>query len=409
MAQYAINEEGARALRKLASDLFGQANAIIESANALKTGVANLKDGLGIYGDEIMLLTQKTVNILKSRRDSIELLAKKILENSKQIETYLPRGLLGAGNASGGSAGADNYDASGGCDSEPAKVLRLSPEQQRQNGTAYIERMLDIYRDNLLDRGAISIPSMDAVISSLRTFYFGELDKDIQGQPNGLYSDPDYNELLRQINSNPPPIAGVLPGEEMTFVQADTGHVNPGYNGGNNGFSTNCQTSVVVFEARLKGYDVEALPNTKGSVLETLSRDPSLAWIDPRTGKHPQYISDDSLRKPEQYLDFINKVIEPGKRYTIQFMWKGFSGAGHIVNIDKMPNGDLRIKDNQRGSWERSNWVGDKEVLEYLSRMRYSYLTLAHGRQSCVPRILRIDNMDFDYSIVNHIMKGTDR
>lgn len=406
MAQYAINKEGLEALQKLAFDLFSQANGIIGSANTLNTGIVNIKDGLGIYGDEILLLTQKTINILKSRQDSIELLAKKILENSKQIETIMSLGLLGMGNASDGNASIDNYVTSGGNDSEPEKVLRLSQKQKRQDGAAYIEHILDIYRDNLLDKGVTSIYALNKVMSSLRTFYLEELNKDIQGQPNKLYTDPDYKELIKQINLNLPPISGVLPGETMTFAQADSCHVNPNYDGNDNGYSINCQSSVVVFEARLRGYNVEVLPNTEGSALEILSYNTNLAWIDPKTGKHPQYIYDDTLQTSKKYLDFVNKVIEPGKRYTIQFLWKGFSGGGHIVNIDRTPDGSLRIKDNQRGSWEKSEWIGDNEVFEYLSRMKYSHRSLFGGKQPCVPQILRIDNMDFDHSIVDRIMKG---
>ena len=367
----------------------------------------SVKDGLGIYSDEITILTQSTINALNSSRDSIELLAKKILEKSKQIETIMALGLVGGVNNTDNSfaANANNSGTSEGSDSDRDKVLRLSQKQKHQNGVVYVERILDVYRDNLLDRGVTAIHALNEVMAALKVFYLEELDKDIQGQPNKLYSDPNYDELVKQINLNLPPIADVLPKEAMTFAQADSGHVNPNY-GKDMGYSTNCQSTVVVFEARLRGYDVQVLPCTKGSVLETLSHNPSLAWIDPKTGQHPQYISDDSLQTPEKYLDFINKVIEPGKRYTIQFTWKGFFSGGHIVNIDKMSNGTLRIKDNQRGDWQKSEWIGDLEILDYLSRMKYSYISSTNGRQSCVPRILRIDNMDFDYSIVNQIMKG---
>lgn len=323
-----------------------------------------------------------------------------------QIALEKSFGLMDGGNNTDSTvkANANSSEIPEKSNGERDKVLTLSQEQKYQNGVVYVERILDVYRDNLLNRGVTSIHALNEAMDALKAFYLEELDKDIQGQPNKLYSDPNYDEMVKQINSNLPTIANVSPGKTMTFAQADTGHVNPNY-GKDKGYAINCQSSVVVFEARLRGYDVEVLPCTKGSALETLSYNPSLAWIDPRTGQHPQYISDDSLQTPEKYLDFINKVIEPGNRYTIQFTWKGFFNGGHIVNIDRMSNGALRIKDNQRGSGEKSVWVGECEVLEYLSRMKYSYID-TNGRQSCVPRILRIDNMDFDYSIVNQIMKG---
>lgn len=290
---------------------------------------------------------------------------------------------------------------------EHVKVLKLSPAEKRQMGERYVNNILEVYRDNLLDRGVVSVAALDATISELRRHYSTELEKDILGQPNGLYSDPNYEELIERINNRRPQIANVIPGDSMTFEQADTGHVNPNY-GKDYGYSINCQSCVVTFEARERGYDVQVLPCTKGSALDRLSVDPRMAWIDPKTGKHPEYICDNSRRTPEEYLDFVSEVVKPGNRYTIQFAWKGRGHSGHIVNIDRAPNGLLRIKDNQRGLGEQSEWIGDFAVLDYLSRVKYEDKLPFGGSTPCVPQLLRIDNMDFDFSVVNHIMKGAD-
>lgn len=287
------------------------------------------------------------------------------------------------------------------------KILKLSPTEKRQMGERYINNILEVYRDNLLDCGVVSISALDATISELRKHYSTELEKDIQGQPNGLYSDPNYDELIVKINNRRPQIASVPPGDNMTFEQADSGHVNPNY-GKDDGYSINCQSCVVTFEARERGYNVQVLPCTKGSALERLSHDPRMAWIDPKTGKHPDYISDNNRRTPEDYLDFVNEIVKPENRYTIQFAWKGREYSGHIVNIDRTPNGLLRIKDNQRGAGEKSEWIGDSAVLDYLSRVKYEDTSMFGGTTPCVPQLLRIDNMDFDFSVVNHIMKGAE-
>lgn len=290
---------------------------------------------------------------------------------------------------------------------EHAKVLNLSSTEKRQMGERYINNILEVYRDNLLDKGVVSVASLDMTISELRRHYSTELEKDILGQPNGLYLDPNYEELIEKINYRRPKIANMFPGEYMTFEEADTGHVNPNY-GSDYGYSINCQSCVVTFEARERGYNVQVLPCTEGSVLERLSHDPRMAWIDPKTGKHPEYIYNNSRRTPEEYLEFVNEVVKPGNRYTIQFAWKGRGHSGHIVNIDRAPNGLLRIKDNQRGSGEKSEWIGDFAVLDYLSRVKYEDASLLGGKAPCVPQLLRIDNMDFDFSVANHIMKGAD-
>ena len=288
---------------------------------------------------------------------------------------------------------------------EHVKVLKLSPMEKRQLGERYISNILEVYRDNLLDRGVVSISALDATISELRKHYSAELEKDIHGLPNGLYTDPNYDELIELVNNRRPPIANVFPEGSMTFEQADSNHVNPNY-GKDYSYSINCQSCVVTFEARERGYNVQVLPCTKGSALERLSHDPRMAWIDPKTGKHPDYIFDNNRRTPEDYLNFVNEVVKPGNRYTIQFAWKGRGHSGHIVNIDRTPNGLLRIKDNQRGPRERSEWIGDFAVLDYLSRIKYEDTSLFGGTTRCVPQLLRIDNMDFDFSVVNHIMEG---
>lgn len=290
---------------------------------------------------------------------------------------------------------------------EHVKVLKLSPIEKRQMGERYINNILEVYRDNLLNRGVVCVSALDATISELRKHYSLELEKDILGQPNGLFLDPNYDELILMITNRRPQISNVLPRDGMTYEQADSGHVNPNY-GKDIGYSVNCQSCVVTFEARERGYDVQVLPCTKGSVLERLSHDPRMAWIDPKTGKHPDYIFDNNRRTPEEYLDFVNEVVKPGNRYTIQFAWKGRGHSGHIVNIDRTPNGLLRIKDNQRGLGEKSEWIGDFAILDYLSRIKYEDAVLFGRATPCVPQLLRIDNMDFDYSVVNYIMKGVD-
>lgn len=197
----------------------------------------------------------------------------------------------------------------------------------------------------------------------------------------------------------PDELAGIKRGEPMSWKQADSGNTNP-YIGQESGYSINCQTCVVAFEARLRGYNVSAKPNKKGSMLEKLSRFTNMAWIDPKTGRHPTYYRNYDLKSAKQYLPYIQNIVEQGKRYTIEFGWKGRGNSGHIVNLDRNENGELRIKDNQRSTFEKSEWVGDKEVYEYLKRMKYG--------QYNVPEIMRIDNMYFDKDVVDQILEECD-
>ena len=197
-------------------------------------------------------------------------------------------------------------------------------------------------------------------------------------------------------------LAGVKRGNAMSFVEADTGNVNPDYTGRHDGNSINCQTCVVAFEARLRGYDLMAMPNNPGSMPEKVSYNTRLPWIDPDTGKMPAWTIGSGSRTPIATLRKMKKTLLPGERYTMQFTWKESRRYGHIVNLDFDDNGNLRIKDNQRGfnqiygEEEQSEWVGDDAVLEYLKSV------------SCGKffHVLRIDNLDFNCEVVNEMLKA---
>lgn len=198
-------------------------------------------------------------------------------------------------------------------------------------------------------------------------------------------------------------ISGISKGKPMTFEEANSGNVNPNF-GKDEGYRINCQTCVVTFEARLRGYDVEALPNTKGSFLEKLSYRTNLAWIDKKTGKNPEYIKAE-CNNAKEYLKFLKETLEPKSRYTIEFIWKGNKKTGHIINLDLTENGEIRLKDNQITGYYKDQYIGDKEVLRYLSEMKYTkkiYGTKFYSN----PKLLKIDDLDFDYDFINNIMKG---
>ena len=57
----------------------------------------------------------------------------------------------------------------------------------------------------------------------------------------------------------PPSIAGKKRGMPMTFDEADHGRSNPNYYFEEEAFKYNCQCCVVAHEARIRGYDVQAV------------------------------------------------------------------------------------------------------------------------------------------------------
>lgn len=123
-------------------------------------------------------------------------------------------------------------------------------------------------------------------------------------------------ECIRCITT----IAGVDIGEPMSFIEADEGRGNPLFilvDAKIKGYKDNCATCLLAFEARLRGYNVEALPNTPGSAAERLSLDPARAYIDTNTGGYPRHIiytGGDTLGEREHFMRANTRV---GRRYAL--------------------------------------------------------------------------------------------
>lgn len=243
---------------------------------------------------------------------------------------------------------------------------------------------------------------------------FGELNGVIATDPPVSFSEPEV--------ANKPLIARVRPSKPMSFEEANSGKVNPNY-GKKQGYDINCQTCVPVFEARLRGYNVQALPNLniKGSPSRELSLQTKLIWIDPKTGMHPNYIFDHYARTPKKYFEFIDSIVKVGERYSIEYIYSARYNinGGHIVNLYRGIDGLLRIKDNQPISG-KTEWIGEKEIVDYLERARFSdrrrdnivkeilkrFPDYNIEKLTPVPKLLRIDNMDFNFEMANEIMEA---
>ena len=230
-------------------------------------------------------------------------------------------------------------------------------------------------------------------------------------------------------------LAGVVRGEPMGFDRANGGRVNPNFSKGE-GYWVNCQTCVVAFEARLRGYDVVAKAKLgEHSAAGKLAKNTNLAWIDPATGDHPTYYEDPTARKADRFKVILESQIEQGGRYTMEFNWsKSKGGGGHIVSVDRTPEGVLRIYDPQSGEVfldedevikrytpeeieKRKKFYGPRSkmakitevvrnpVLEYLKDFRYE-TSVGRVKFADVPKLLRIDGMEFDRAIVDEILEG---
>lgn len=156
---------------------------------------------------------------------------------------------------------------------------------------------------------------------------------------------------------------GIKRGEDMTFEEANELRGNIDYGEGRE-FSVNCQSCVVANELRRRGYDVTALPNLKkaGNIPYELSGKTNWAWIDPETMQTPekkqaggQYVSglDIKSKTLAQLNKELNELTKAAGRYHIDFIWKNGKG-GHIITVDRLENGSIRIYDPQIG--RLSDW-----------------------------------------------------
>lgn len=248
------------------------------------------------------------------------------------------------------------------------------------------------------------------------------------GKKTRRYADELGYELPRTTRFEgyewaPEEIAGVKRGEPMDFERADGKRPNPNFTL-DDGYRYNCQSCVVAYELRRRGYDLEALSRSGNKAADKLAVDTGLAWIDPETGKTPKFIVPDGypdmsggnymrpveeirpgaklVNTPKRYLEFMESIVEEGKRYTLEFSWKKSKG-GHIVCLERR-DGELLIYDPQSGK----EVVGAEAVLGYLGDVRY-YRTISRKKYIDMPLVRRTDDKLVRLETANGVTKGRER
>ena len=205
--------------------------------------------------------------------------------------------------------------------------------------------------------------------------------------------------------NDPESIAGVKRGQPMTHEQADQGNANPNYTK-DRGYRVNCQTCVVAYEARLRGYDVEAKPKTgHNQTQNALSHNQKIAWMDPQTGEIARGIENPpNINRQTQVKKWLNDNMEEGGRYTFSHGWKGTDGrVGHIISAKK-ENGEIKLFDPQSGK----DYEGDG-VTVYLSRVKATWSTRTYWGSSGAKgrlELIRVDDKQLAPSVANAVLKG---
>lgn len=212
-----------------------------------------------------------------------------------------------------------------------------------------------------------------------------------------------HEKQLANPTNDPETIAGVKRGPAMTHEEADEGRANPKYLTDRN-YQINCQTCVVAYEARRRGYDVEARARNRLSGTQAeLAGKPEVAWIDPATGKTVTAMKNPTnIRTSKQATQWLEQNMVEGGRYEFAHGWKGTDGRrGHILTATKK-NGAVSLFDPQSGK----SYTGDS-FTEYMGRVKSTYNNgwELKGRLS----LIRVDNMQINADVANVVLKGAGR
>lgn len=203
---------------------------------------------------------------------------------------------------------------------------------------------------------------------------------------------------------------GVVKGKPMTYEQADKQSANPRYDD-SRGFKINCQTCAPAYMLRLRGFDITAGENVKGSKLDWLSTHWSKCWkntdgtpVDIITFRGWMDSHGYAAMTPARYMDFFRETCQAPGIYEIGVSWKG--GGGHCTIIEKMEDGTLRYiepqHDNSPGSGRESNDLA--RICSRMSSKPYYSRSGIYGVEN-QDGIIRIDDKIFDPSLLGIFVK----
>ena len=182
-------------------------------------------------------------------------------------------------------------------------------------------------------------------------------------------------------------INGIERDKPMSFYDADNAKTNPHYRE-DKAYQINCQSCVAVFEARLRGYDLEALPfNSQNILAMELARNPEKAYDNPQV----QSLSILDYYDRKDLHKALSGRVNDGERHNLIFRWQDRATGkiyGHIVECHKI-NDEIVLYDPQ------SNYLyKGKDINRTIGEYGFNFETF------------RIDNLKFNKDFISSISKG---
>ncbi len=202
---------------------------------------------------------------------------------------------------------------------------------------------------NFLNREDILYPTMkdkepnyDDIYNGRRIYNNENLSReDILKEDNGIFTGAAASIVTDEI-------AGVKRGKPMALEDAIK-DVNPNFTrNGNQTYTTNCQGSVIVADARVRGFNLNVDIEYESEFKNQLSKRPNIAYIDPKTGKAPEF-TNIKVSNEVECETFLNNTIKQNERYFFGFTWKYLNNEyiGHIVLVVKDENNKIKFYDPQ--------------------------------------------------------------
>lgn len=186
---------------------------------------------------------------------------------------------------------------------------------------------------------------------------------------------------------------GVKVGKPMSFKEANEGRVNPYFKLGKE-WQINCQTCVVTYELRRRGFDVMSLPRMN-EFQDKLAFDPKLSYdTNPDTGDKPEGLYFAGIKSKNKlkaiFLNYFKRAADVG-RYQLAYRWECDSDRGsHIITMEKLPSGKLRFYDPQSGL-EKDFSTDIVSVLRMSAKVPLEFM--------------RVDNLPIKADIVKELVK----
>lgn len=186
-------------------------------------------------------------------------------------------------------------------------------------------------------------------------------------------------------------IAGVKKEAPMDFEKANSNNVNPKYSRDSYEYSHNCQSSVVAYEARRRGYNVEVVARSLEDKTQQLAEHSSWAFVD-KNGEVCEPTEIHSTSSLNLYKK-LEQSIKSNERYNFSYTWyRGSNARGHIITIARNEKNEIQLYDSQTSEI----YVGKEAVTKYL-KYEVSYKNPI--------KLLRVDDKEFNKYFINDVVK----